>query len=104
MLKEVGLANFTQEVLRSNGPVLVDFYAPQCVPCRQLKPILASLADEGYNIVTVDVTEESELAEHFKISAVPTLKLFNQGQVVAETKGLQNKEALKRLFSNARAA
>ena len=101
---EVGLANFTQEVLRSSEPVLVDFFAPQCVPCRQLKPILASLNSEGYKIVTVDVTEEPELAEYYKISAVPTLKLFNQGAVVAETRGLQSKDSLRQMFSTARAA
>jgi|SRR5690606_10283680 len=98
---DVGLRNFTAEVLQHDGPVLVDFYSPTCGPCRAQLPILQQLELEGHKVVKLDVTEEPELAVHYQVSAVPTLLVFQKGNVVSNFRGLQPKQRLAEALESA---
>lgn len=97
---EIKKDNFEKEVMQSELPVLVDFWAPWCMPCRMMAPILEELADEiGSKVkITKLNTEEDgnqELAAKYEIQSIPNLKLFKEGKVVADFVGLKNKESLK---------
>jgi thioredoxin 1 len=90
--------NFSEEVLKSSTPVLVDFWAQWCNPCRALIPILDELADEydgRVKIGKVNTDDQQNLAVEYGITAIPTLLLFHQGQVVDQVRGLRSKRDLK---------
>jgi thioredoxin len=93
-------SNFQDIVLKSDVPVLVDFYADWCGPCQRLAPILEDLAGETSTarIVKVNVDQNPELAAAYGISAIPSLKVFKNGTVVAETAGLASKRQLQSLL------
>jgi thioredoxin 1 len=95
-------SNFKQVVLSSETPVLVDFYAPWCGPCRMLSPVLDDLARENSNatIVKVNVDESPQTAQTYGISSIPALKVFRGGQVVAEHRGVASKAELEALLGN----
>ena len=98
-LPSVTKTNFDQEVLKSPTPVLVDFGATWCPPCRALEPILEDLAKEydgKIKIVQVNVDNEQDLANTYKILSLPTVLLFKAGQQVDSTVGLRSKKDLKR--------
>ena len=92
--------NFERLVLDSETPVLVDFYADWCQPCRMLAPMLEELARETPNarIVKVNVDDSPSLAAQYRISSIPNLKLFKDGQVVAEQVGVPSKGYLQSLL------
>lgn len=97
---DVSNSNFEEEVLKSELPVLVDFWAPWCMPCRMMAPILDELALEmegKIKIVKVNTEdgENQELAIKYQIQSIPNLKLFKGGNVVGEFIGLKNKETLR---------
>ena len=93
-------SNFDQLVLNSDVPVLVDFYADWCGPCRMLAPVLEELAKETSNarIVKVNVDQAGQLASRYGIESIPSLKVFKDGKVVDEHVGLANKARLKSLL------
>ena len=83
-------SNFEEEVLGSKTPVLVDFWATWCGPCRMLAPVIAQIAVKYEGTVKlgkVDVDENPELAESFNVSSIPTLILFKDGKPVAQRTG-----------------
>lgn len=90
---EMDGTEFEGRVLQSPVPVVVDFYAEWCVPCRHLAPVLEELADE-LAVFKVDVEKEIDLAKRLGISALPTVSIFEKGEEIARLVGLQNKERL----------
>ena len=93
--------SFTRQVLDSEVPTLVDFYAEWCGPCRALSPTLEELARETTDakIVKVNVDENPELAARYGVSSIPSLAVFKDGQVTAQHMGLASKAELKALLS-----
>lgn len=85
--------NFVQEVLQSEKPVLVDFWAPWCGPCRMLMPVLEEIAKERSDIKVgkINVDEEQELAMQFRVASIPTLLLFKGGKLVNSSVGYRPK-------------
>lgn len=82
--------NFEQEVLKSPVPVLVDFWAEWCGPCKVIGPVIAQLAEKyagKFKVGKVNVDEQSELAEKYQILSIPTLKFFSNGSEVGEIVG-----------------
>ncbi|MBC5780177.1 thioredoxin [Blautia difficilis] len=95
MAKEITTANFETEVLKSEKPVLIDFWATWCGPCMRQGPIVEELAEEGYAVGKVDVDQNMELAQQFRVVSIPTLILFKNGAEVQRFVGLTSKEDLK---------
>ena len=89
--------NFEQEVLKSDKPVLVDFYADWCGPCRMLGPVLEELSNE-YNIYKVNVDNEEELARKYGIMSIPCVISFKDGNEHKRSVGLVDKETLLELL------
>jgi thioredoxin len=97
---ELTKESFEKEVLKSEIPVLVDFWAPWCGPCRMMAPVLDELSSElegRIRIAKMDVENPSnqELAEKYEIMSIPNMKLFKGGEVVKDFVGFRPKEALK---------
>lgn len=94
-------ATFQSEVLESDVPVLVDFWAEWCGPCRMVAPILEQLANEvgdKAKIAKINVDTEPELAGRFGVMSIPTLIVFKDGKILNKTVGLKSKEDLKRML------
>ena len=96
---EVTKDTFETEVLKSNVPVLADFNAGWCGPCRAMKPMLDELAKDNaaYKIVSIDIDAEDELAEDYDVSSIPCLVVFKNGQEVNRSVGLIPKDAIAAL-------
>lgn len=94
--------NFEEEVIKSNVPVLVDFWAPWCGPCQMMGPVIEELAKEyegkAIKIGKLNVDENPTMAEKHGIMSIPALKVFKAGQVVNEMVGAQAKEGLKEIL------
>ena len=99
-------ANFKAEVLESDKPVLVDFWAGWCGPCRIIAPTIEELAAEfegKAKIGKVDVDEQQKLAEQFGVRSIPTLLFFNKGKVVEQVVGVASKPDLAEKLKNLQA-
>jgi thioredoxin 1 len=102
MAKEVNVRNFEEEVLKSDLPVLVDFWAPWCAPCRMVAPVLEEISKEyegKLKICKVNVDESPELASQYGIMSIPTLLIFKGGIIVEQAIGAMPKQDLERLVS-----
>ena len=93
--------NFESEVLKSDKPVILDFWATWCGPCRMIAPELAQIAEERSDIKVgkVNVDEQEELAIAFKIASIPTLMLFKEGKAVASILGYRRKDDILAVFN-----
>ena len=96
--------NFESEVIASEIPVLVDFWATWCGPCKMLGPVISQIADEyegKVKVGKVNVDEEEELAAKYGIQSIPTVLLFKGGEVVAESLGFKPLPAIKQFIDSA---
>ncbi|MBQ1190357.1 MAG: thioredoxin [Lachnospiraceae bacterium] len=88
--------NFVEEVMNSEKPVLVDFWASWCGPCRMVIPVVEKIAEEypEYKVVKVNVDEEQDLAAQFGVMSIPTLMVVKNGEVVNKSVGAKNKQQI----------
>jgi thioredoxin 1 len=86
--------NWKKEVLQADEPVLVDFWASWCPPCRAMNPVIESLARD-FKVCKVNVDTNQELASHYGVSSIPALLIFKSGQVVAQHVGVMPEAALR---------
>lgn len=94
--------NFESEVIKSNVPVLVDFWATWCGPCRMLAPTIEKLAEESdgsYKVGKINIDDELNLAVKYKVEVIPTLMLFKDGQVVDKSVGVLSLDEIKAKFN-----
>ena len=95
--------NFEYEVMKSDKPVLVDFYADWCGPCRMLGPVIEELANQRNDIKVckLNVDENPELAQAFRVMSIPTLMIVNNGRIVKTSNGFRPKEEIERMLQEA---
>ena len=96
--------NFEAEVLKSDKPVLLDFWAEWCGPCRMVAPVVAAIAEEregSWTVGKVNVDEQGELASLFQVRSIPTLIVFREGKAVKGMVGARGKEEIERLLLDA---
>jgi len=97
MVKEFTDQNFEEEVLKSDVPALVDFWAPWCGPCQMMGPIIDELAKEfgdKAKVGKLNVEDNKDMSSQYGIMSIPAIKIFKNGEVVKEFVGVQNKETL----------
>ncbi|GAB6176545.1 thioredoxin [Desulfobaculum senezii] len=103
MASQVTDGNFESEVLKNDVPVLVDFWAPWCGPCRAMGPVVDELAEEyagKIKVVKMNVDENSGTPSKYGIRAIPTLILFKGGEVVEQVTGAVSKSSIKEMISS----
>ncbi len=99
----VDASNFEAEVLHADIPVIVDFWAEWCVPCKMISPILEEIADEyagRLKVAKLNVDEAGEIAAQYNIISIPTLMVFNRGDVAGQQVGAVSKQVIEGLFQN----
>ncbi len=93
--------NFEQEVLKSKEPILLDFWATWCGPCRMVAPTLDEISNEVEGVAKVgkiNIDEESELAQQFKVMSIPTLMVVKEGKISAQAVGVRPKKDILRML------
>ena len=97
----INLQNFSQEVLNSDKPVLLDFWAPWCGPCRMVVPMVEAIADERPDIKVgkINIDEEFELAREFGVMSIPTLVVLKDGKVVRQSTGARPKHQILEMLN-----
>lgn len=106
-MSDVTDATFQDQVLKSTKPVLVDFWAPWCGPCKIVKPIVEELAQEyagKVDVLEMNVDDNPETSGQYGVMSIPTLMIFKNGQPVKSTIGAQPKEALKHMLDESLSA
>ena len=100
LVKDMNKENFQEEVVQSDKPVLVDFWASWCGPCRMVSPIVDEIAQErpDVKVVKVNVDQEQELALQFGVMSIPTLVVMKDGKVVNQAVGVRPKEQILALL------
>ena len=98
MEKIITSENFETEILKSEKPILVDFWATWCGRCMRQGPVVEELAQEGYSVGKVDVDQEPGLAQQSKIMSIPTLLIFKDGKEVQRFIGLTPKDTLRKFL------
>ena len=105
-VKELSDQDFQAEVLQATGPVLVDFWAPWCGPCRMIAPIVEELAKENgdsLKVTKVNVDNSPQTATSYGVSSIPTLMIFKNGEVADRFVGVQPKKRLQEAIEQAKA-
>ena len=97
----INLQNFRQEVLNSDKPVLLDFWAPWCGPCRMVVPMVEAIAEERPDIKVgkINIDEEFELAREFGVMSIPTLVVLKDGKVIRQSTGARPKQQILEMLN-----
>ncbi len=98
---EITKDNFKAEVLQSDKPVLLDFWASWCMPCKMLSPVIEQLSEENSNIKfgKINVDEQPELAQNFNVMSIPMLVAFKDGKNIDTKVGVQSKDTILAMFN-----
>ena len=105
MVAEISDRNFKADVLESKEPVLVDFWAPWCGPCRMIAPMVEELANENkgtIKVTKINIDDNPEAAQNYGVSSIPTLMIFKGGEVVERMVGVQPKSRLQQALDEAK--